>query len=105
MCGDKNIKMFQKKLKQINWDILEARHVNEVDDLFQEKVSHPYCESFQLKRLFGSKAKNKKWLQSCSIALKTHLLLNGRFQIPKTPKQDRICAMCNSNCVENEFIL
>jgi hypothetical protein len=27
----------------------------------------------------------------------------GRFTIPKTPEQDRICPMCNSNCVETEI--
>ncbi len=60
--GDKNIKKFQEKLKQINRDILEAGQVNEAYDLFWEMVWHAYCESCPLKRLSRSKAKNKKWL-------------------------------------------
>ncbi len=46
--GDKNIKKFQKKHKQISKDNLDAGYVNEAYDLFWEMVWHAYCESFSL---------------------------------------------------------
>ncbi len=81
--------MFQEKLKHINWYTLEDTNVNEAYDLFWEMVWHAYFESFPLKRLSRSKAKNKKWLTIdllncikkdiyCSVSTLLCQLMRGR---------------------------
>ncbi len=88
--GNKNIKKFQEKLKLINWDILEAGHVNEAYDLFWEMVWYAYCESFPLKRLSTSNAKNKIWLTAglLNCIKNIHLLFSKYLNRPTHERKE-----------------